>query len=1370
MQQIDDLLVRVSRREPGSTSYVVEMWLEGGRHVNAQDELQLDDYAVPSLGGATSLATHGIELFNRLFSGRLSVAFQQAWAAAVTRNRILRVRLALDATAPALHAVPWELLHFDDSGGMSPARAMAADSRIAFSRYIESATFDEGVQVSRRPVRLLLVISDPHDLKDRWDLVPVGRATEERDFRTRFSSAVSSGQFCYDILPIASAEALQSAIAQGGIDGEQPSGYDVLLFMGHAAFHEQYGSRLLLEDAESRRARLYSADDLVSLVQQLPKSHRMAMVILVACNSAATTTNNALNSLAARLVIAGGVPAVLAMQRLVEITLARRFTYHLSDHLLRDGVIDVAVNTARRRVFTLNDVGWSTPTLYMRYADGRLFTPNPQLEYIEGILTNPTYVRWSGSEFIESGVLVVSPGQSWNLLCLRPEDAPASVSVIETLHHIIDSGQPSGRRRHVTSAVRHSNVIAVIGPPHSGQTTILQRLAHDLAMKLTNNPSSPLGVMISLIGYETQRGSGRLEHQIVEQARAANAALGDALADLFRSQTTAPTNGQPPRYIFLLDNLDCLPEKARIDAASDMSVLAARLIDQQFVITSSQESFPAQAISDAHVLVIQPLNEQQIFRYIRQREEHNAYQIFGQIRDNRLLALASDPSLLALIYTRMAGDQQTRLTRNQLVREYLDHALGNINPRYNIGDAAHESLGALAWHSRWNHLDHLPLSDAFRVMADVRRDRDYSLEDLYLALCEARLLSGVSQGAVRFVNPAIQMYCAAVALTARLDRIERLRDIITLCSNPQRQIWWEDVIYALAGLISDPVPLFENLAAAIRAGSYTHALIAARCLEALPPDQDAHLPTGLRNELLDACVLRLRADREPDADRREQIATALGRMNHPQVRDELRRILIERVRKTSSGMRYEYTNVRIAAARALRNIYLPSSLKSRRDDPRDELDDLLLTRNRSDMVSLADQVNVSPSGTPPVADDVLVRLMRIWAKQESPREDEEERPREDEDERPREDEDERPREDLRDSLSSASNPSEPTPVANALDTMSTIGYKDLQIALCTMSDSEYKQLQDDRNRDKEVHKARKESRDIPPDPAPTASGLDTARRLQIALRTLSNSEYTKLQEARNEYRRIQEARTEFRLLLNSEDPPERALAAFALADMRNVKFKKLQDARHLLRVILGPRDTADAVISTDREDTMWAAADALTLFEPSYVAPLLTVLARRKRNIPDSAAQQLAYLAGRIRATDEDVIDWLINLLVTNPSQMIKSKALQSLAWMGMGTEKRRLDLGDGRPGPTLKEIIQDIAAGRTIRPLKRGVYTVTPYEGDIDGKPAYLRSKAIEALAWIGDADTLKDFDTEVAGWPLDLRERWYKAAAMIKERTGGT
>ncbi len=1228
MPAIDDLLIRVRRRSTGDeVSYAVEMWLSGGRRVHAEENLLLhQDFLFPMTSGE-DLANYGLDLFNRLLSGRLAVAFQQAWAAAVSREHLLRVRLALDPAAPELHAIPWELLHFDDSGGLTPPRPLATDARVAFSRYIESESFDEGQLVAQRPVRMLLLIADPNDLQERWNLAPVGRESEVRDMRTRFSALVSSGQFSYDLLPVASPQALHQAIGQGSLEGEAARGYDVILFIGHGIHHERKGTQLLLEDAVTGKGELYPGKEFVNLMQQLPQQRRPTLIILISCSTAQTSGVRTLNSFAAQLVISGGVPSVLAMQRIVAISLARRFTYHLSDQLLREGIIDVAVNIARRRVYTTDDTGWIVPTLYMRAADGRLFAPNVQLEYVANILSNPDYLRWSGPDFIEMGVLVAAPGQSWHLLRSRPEDAPTSVSVLESLHRLLNPQEDDRGPRKVL--VSQSSLIAVIGPPHSGQTTILQRLAYDLALQVTHDPSSPAGIMISLSGYESQRGAGRLERQIIEQASIANPALGDAICEVFRPHPTAPND---PRYIFLLDNLDSLPAQARLDLAHELAAMSRRLRNQKFILTATQENFPAQILNWVHVLVLQPLSEQQILRYIRQREERGSYQIFSQMRDNRLLALASDPSLLAMIYSRIAGNIQTKLTRNQIVQEYLDQAMSLIPPHYGVGDVARTSLGALAWYSRWNHLDRISLHDLFRILADIRHARDYSLEELYQALCNARILVSVGPNAARFVNPTLHAYAAAVALAARPDMDERVSDIISLCSSPQRQGWWEDVLCALAGLLSNPTPLFAHLAAAIRVGSYTHALIAVRCLEALPPEQETCVPVALREELLDACVLRLRADREPIAERREQMATALGRLNHPQVRHELRRILVERVRKTSSGPRYEYTNVRIAAARALRNIYLPTHDELTQQTQTQSVDDLLFARDYHDMTSLS-----SPSNDQSLAnfsinnlrnDRMLVRLMEVWK-----------------------------------------------------------------------------------------------------------AGP----------------------EGRHEFRQI---------LRTSPHPPERALAAFALGDMIDTTYRKLLDARQLLRIIVSPTDHAGMEISDDWEDTMWSAADALTLFEPTLVAPLLTILVRRKRDLPNSAAQQLAYLAGRVRAANPTVIHWLMRLLITNPSQTIKSKALQSLAWMGMEIEHEQFTLEDGRPGPTIKQVIQDIAAGRELRRFQLGIFQVNGRSSGREDTPIYLRRKAIEALAWIGDATTLSDLERHVSTWPLELREPWYQAAATIRER----
>lgn len=442
--------------------------------------------------------------------------------------------------------------------------------------------------------------------------------------------------------------------------------------------------------------------------------------------------------------------------------------------------------------------------------------------------------------------------------------------------------------------------------------------------------------------------------------------------------------------------------------------------------------------------------------------------------------------------------------------------------------------------------------------------------------------------------------------------------------------WWEEVIYAFAGLVRDPAPLLEGLAEAMRGGSATHALITARCLEALP-FQERRLPAELRAELLDALVLRMREDREPSPERRAQFVTALGRLNHHQVRHELRRILVEKVRITSSGPRFEYTNVRIAAARALRDIYFAAMPKP---DSVSKTDTSLVLSSYMDQISGAGEPLNAAARMPSIAEirdeQVLARLMRIWQK--------------------------------------------------------------------------------------------------------GAAGRDEL----------------------------------VDLLRNSPFPPERSICAFAIADLADWKGRKLMDARQLLRVIASPTDTPGRELVEDWEDTMWAAADALTLFDPELVVPLLRVIISRARYLPDTAVQQLAYLAGRLQASDKIVVDWLIGLLITNPSQAVKAMALRSLATMGQGIPSIQLYLPSGRPGPTLKRLIQDIAAAHPIPKLQLGAFEVRLTRSDTSSA-LYLQRVSIEALAWVGDAETLRDIKGIVAAWPLELREVWYTTAHQIRRRLQG-
>jgi hypothetical protein len=239
------------------------------------------------------------------------------------------------------------------------------------------------------------------------------------------------------------------------------------------------------------------------------------------------------------------------------------------------------------------------------------------------------------------------------------------------------------------------------------------------------------------------------------------------------------------------------------------------------------------------------------------------------------------------------------------------------------------------------------------------------------------------------------------------------------------------------------------------------------------------------------------------------------------------------------------------------------------------------------------------------------------------------------------------------------------------------------------------------------------------------------------------------------------------------DTLERTIAAFALGDLAYE-----EDARLLLSIMLStplfPQGTAgDAGTLNEWNDIVWAAADALTLFDAEHVARLLAELFSDESAmmIPDTSIQQVAYVAGRVRSQDRALIGWLVELLIRHPDYQVKAKALQALAMQGQALEtfawleallKSMAAHPHATPG-TLRQCIQDIAAWRNARLQTWGFKDTLTEQPDA---VLYLRGKAVEALEWIGTQQTLDDLSPEVPDWPLELRGVWHFTAMAIQRR----
>ncbi len=147
-------------------------------------------------------------------------------------------------------------------------------------------------------------------------------------------------------------------------------------------------SWLFLED-ENGGVKRISGSDFVTQINEL--RNRPSLIILGSCESAGTTTGNALTALGPRLAEAG-IPAVLAMQGKISMKTLNEFMPTFFNTLQQFGEVDHAVAVARANIRDYYD-HWM-PTLFMRLKSGRIWYSPGFSQEEKGFYT------WKSSYFI----------------------------------------------------------------------------------------------------------------------------------------------------------------------------------------------------------------------------------------------------------------------------------------------------------------------------------------------------------------------------------------------------------------------------------------------------------------------------------------------------------------------------------------------------------------------------------------------------------------------------------------------------------------------------------------------------------------------------------------------------------------------------------------------------------------------------------------------------------------------------------------------------------------------------------------------------------------------------------------------------------
>lgn len=316
---------------------------------------------------STSPADDGQRLFRWLFADPKLLA---AWAEARGQNAQRRIRLRIDADAPELHALPWELLL--DSSDAQAVQSLAAASATPFSRYL-AGRWQPGNPILQRPIKVLVAIASP----DPKALEPYGLAKVDVAAEWDALQSALAGLDAKLVL-------LCEPCTLTALEAELRKGYHVLHFVGHGAFDARQSQAQLFLADDQNQVKLATDQELAEmLARQLADTDarsddKLRLVFLASCQTAARSPADAYRGLAPRLVTAG-VPAVVAMQDLVPMDTARLFAGTFYKQLLNHGMADLACNEARSAILTANLPGAAIPVLFMRLRNGQLLGQRGQI-------------------------------------------------------------------------------------------------------------------------------------------------------------------------------------------------------------------------------------------------------------------------------------------------------------------------------------------------------------------------------------------------------------------------------------------------------------------------------------------------------------------------------------------------------------------------------------------------------------------------------------------------------------------------------------------------------------------------------------------------------------------------------------------------------------------------------------------------------------------------------------------------------------------------------------------------------------------------------------------------------------------------------
>ncbi len=310
--------------------------------------------AVPC--GSPVWKKRGRLFFDALFRGEVLNLYRRALDhVEETPESGIRVKIFLELNHPDLawlSELPWELL-FD------PVRRvfLALSRRTPMVRYLSLPKPIPKVAIEP-PLRVLL--AEYRDARGKDLFLKKERGHIER--------ALAGSRFLFDTLRQASRKSLRVQLSR--------QDYHVLHFMGHGSFEKANGKGSLWMGSSDERGEKVSGEDFAAMLQDFPS---LKLVLLGACDSGRTATRGGTDPFAgvASALVAGGMPAVVAMQYPIYSETAASFSDWFYAGLARGESLEQAVTVGRQALEAdyPQHPDWLCPVLFLRAASGMLYRP-----------------------------------------------------------------------------------------------------------------------------------------------------------------------------------------------------------------------------------------------------------------------------------------------------------------------------------------------------------------------------------------------------------------------------------------------------------------------------------------------------------------------------------------------------------------------------------------------------------------------------------------------------------------------------------------------------------------------------------------------------------------------------------------------------------------------------------------------------------------------------------------------------------------------------------------------------------------------------------------------------------------------------------